>query len=77
MIIPELDELVSKDHDYRKILKLFNWTDLTKPLRNLYSKEGRKGYAVEQGFKILFLQFLEDRRTYSNYLISVQQDSYA
>lgn len=61
MIIAELDEIVSKDHDYRKILKLFNWTDLTKPLRNLYSKEGRKGYAVEQGFKILFLQFLEDR----------------
>jgi len=61
MIIPELDELVSKDHKYRAILGLFDWTELTKPLRNLYSKEGRKGYAVEQGFKILFLQFLENK----------------
>lgn len=61
MIIPELDELVSKDHRYRLILKLFNWTELTLPIRNCYSKEGRKGYAVEQGFKCLFLQFLENR----------------
>ena len=60
MIVPELDELVSENHEYRKILKLFNWTELTKPLRTLYSKEGRKGYSVEQGFKILFLQFLKD-----------------
>jgi transposase len=28
---------------------------------NLYSKAGRRGYAVEQGLKMLFLQFLEIR----------------
>lgn len=61
MIVPNVGELVSADHRYRKLLELVDWTELTKPLRNLYSKEGRKGYAVEQGFRCLFLQFLEDR----------------
>jgi len=61
MIVPNVEQLVAADHKYREILKLINWKELTKPLRNLYSKEGRKGYAVEQGFKCLFLQFLEDR----------------
>ena len=61
MIIPNVEELVSKDHVYRQLVKVTNWSELSKPLRNLYSKEGRKGYPVEQGFKILFLQFLEDR----------------
>ena len=61
MIIPNVEELVAADHRYRAILKLFDWTELTKPLRNLYSKGGRKGYAVEQGFRCLFLQFLEDK----------------
>ena len=31
------------------------------PLRKKYSSLGRRGYAVEQGLKCLFLQFLEDR----------------
>ena len=61
MLIPNVEELVSPDHRYREFLKLVNWTELTKPLCSNYSKEGRKGYAVEQGFKCLFLQFLEDR----------------
>ena len=51
MIIPEVEELIAKDHKYRKILNLFDWSELTKPLRSLYSKQGRKGYAVEQGLK--------------------------
>ena len=61
MIIPNVEELVSSGHRYRAILKLFNWSELTKPLRSCYSHYGRKGYAVEQGFKCLFLQFLEDK----------------
>lgn len=61
MIIPNVEELVAKDHIYRELLKVTDWLELSKPLRNLYSKKGRKGYPVEQGFKILFLQFLEDR----------------
>ena len=61
MIIPNVEELVSPDHRYRAILKLFDWSELTKPIRNCYSKEGRRGYAVEQGFRCLFLQFLENK----------------
>ena len=61
MIIPNVEELVSSEHRYRLILKLFNWRELTQPFRSCYSKEGRRGYAVEQGFRCLFLQFLEDK----------------
>lgn len=61
MIIPNVEELVSANHRYRKLLVVVNWAELAKPLRNLYSQAGRRGYAVEQGLKCLFLQFLEDR----------------
>ena len=61
MLITNVEELVHAEHRYRKLLVLLNWTDLAKPLRRLYSEVGRRGYAVEQGLKCLFLQFLEDR----------------
>ena len=61
MIVPNVEELVAPEHQYRAILRLFDWTELTQPLRSLYSQRGRQGYAVEQGFKCLFLQFLEDK----------------
>jgi IS5 family transposase len=61
MIIPNVEELIAPEHSYRAILKLFDWTELTKPLRSCYSNEGRRGYAVEQGFRCLFLQFLENK----------------
>lgn len=61
MIIPNVEELVDSEHQYRAILSLFDWSELTRPLRSLYSQKGRQGYAVEQGFKCLFLQFLEDK----------------
>ena len=48
MIIPELEELVVPDHHYRAILALLDWTELCRPLRNNYSKHGRKGYAVDE-----------------------------
>jgi IS5 family transposase len=61
MIIPNVEELVAPDHKYRVIYELFDWTELTRSLRSCYSKDGRRGYAVEQGFRCLFLQFLEDK----------------
>ena len=61
MIVPNVEELVAVDHRYRAILKVFDWSELTKPLRSLYAHTGRRGSAVEQGFKCLFLQFLEDK----------------
>lgn len=61
MIVTNVEELVSADHPYRKLLKVVDWVELASPLRNLYSNIGRRGYPVEQGLKCLFLQFLEDR----------------
>ncbi len=61
MIIPNVEELVSADHRYRKLLAVVDWVELANPLRYLYSQVGRRGYPVEQGLKSLFLQFLELR----------------
>ena len=61
MIVPNVEEFVSVEHRYRKLLKLVDWAELGRPLRSLYSDIGRRGYPVEQGLKCLFLQFLEDR----------------
>ena len=43
LLEPNVEDLVAEDHRYRKIYRLFNWMELTKSLRNLYSKQGRKG----------------------------------
>lgn len=55
-----IDELVSPDHAYRRILKLIDFKELTKELRKCYSKLGRAGYSIESGFKALLLQYMED-----------------
>ena len=57
-----LDDLVSEDHIYRKILKILNFKKLTRSLEKLRKNEfvGRKGYSIEQGFKMLLVQFMED-----------------
>ena len=61
MLIPNVEELVSAEQRYRKLLKLVDWVELARPLRVLYSDLGRRGYPVETAVKCLFLQFLEDR----------------
>ena len=38
MIIPNVEELVAAEHSYRAKRILFDWTELTKPLRSCYSK---------------------------------------
>ena len=57
-----LDDLVSEDHMYRKLLFLLNFKKLTRSLEKLRKNIdlGRKGYSMEQGFKMLLLQFVED-----------------
>ena len=60
LIVPTVDELVRADHRYRQMLKLLDLGELTRPLRQLYSDLGRGGYPVEQGFRCLLLQYLED-----------------
>jgi IS5 family transposase len=56
----DINELVSENHPYRKILKLVDFTELTKALRKCYSAKGRAGYPIENGFKALLLQYMED-----------------
>ncbi|MCK4790975.1 MAG: hypothetical protein KAV87_44990 [Desulfobacteraceae bacterium] len=60
MIVPLVEELVRADHPYRRMVKMIGFTELTRPLRKLYSELGRGGYPIEQGFRCLLLQFLED-----------------
>ncbi len=60
MLIPNLEELVAPDHEYQQILKLIDFSKLCYTLRLEYSTIGRAGYPVEQGFKCLLLQFMED-----------------
>lgn len=60
MIIPNLEELVPADHHYRKLLKLVDFEELTRPLKNCYSNLGRSGYPISSGFKCLLIQATED-----------------
>ena len=56
MIIPNLEELVSENHPYRKLLTLINFEELCRPLEKLYGPIGRAGYPVSSGFKCLLIQ---------------------
>lgn len=60
LFITDIEELVSPDHAYRRILELVDFKKLTRELRDCYSDLGRAGYPVESGFKALLLQHMED-----------------
>jgi IS5 family transposase len=56
-----LEQLVRKDHPYRKILSIVDFNSLCKPLHDCYSNDtGVYGYPVESGFKCLLIQQFED-----------------
>lgn len=56
-----IDDLVRQDHPYRTLLKLVDFTNLTRGLQSLLNKKyGRPGYNLESGFKALILQWMED-----------------
>ena len=55
-----LDQLVSKDHSYRKILEILNFNKLIRPLKGIGRETGYIGYGIDRLFKAIFLQFLED-----------------
>lgn len=57
---PSPSAFVAKDHPYRRLIKLIHFGRLTRDLKECYSDLGRSGYPVEQGFKCLVLQFMED-----------------
>ena len=54
------DKLVTENNAFRKIKELVNFTELTQPLRELYSDLGATGFDAEKGFKALVVQFWED-----------------
>jgi IS5 family transposase len=56
-----LEQLVRKDHPYRKILSIVDFSKLCVPLHDCYSKDnGAPAYPVETAFKCLLLQQWED-----------------
>src|SRR5471030_81720 len=56
-----LENLVKKEHPYRKFIELLDFEWLTKPLLELENTEvGRHGYAMTKGFRMLLLQYMED-----------------
>ena len=57
---PSMDELIHKNHSYRKLLAIVEFSELCKPLHCLYKDFGRPGYHVESGFAALVLQWFED-----------------
>lgn len=52
--------VIPKNHAYRKLNRVINFTKLTKPLKSLYSNLGQHGIPVKKGFKALLIQFWED-----------------
>ena len=55
-----LEQLVSKDHQYRKFKSLFNFQAIEAELLAVESAANYKGYGVLRLFKCLLLQFMED-----------------
>lgn len=53
-------KLVIRDHPFRKLNQVINFSELVSPLRNLYSDLGKTGVDIEKGFKALLIQFWED-----------------
>jgi len=70
LYVPNLEELVSKDHEYRKILEIVDFEKLTEGLKVTYSSVGRSAYPVTTAFKCLLIQFMKDLsdREMENYL---------
>ena len=51
---------IPENHPFRKLEKMIDFAELTRPLRDLYSELGTSGIAIEKGFKALLVQFWED-----------------
>lgn len=55
-----LEELVSKDHEYRKFKGLWKFEKVDNLLSQLKANNPNEGYGLERIFKCLLLQFMED-----------------
>ncbi len=60
--IVNLNDLVKKDHPYRKLLSIIDFSGLAKNITNIKNNQavGRAGYSVDACLKMLVLQFMED-----------------
>jgi IS5 family transposase len=54
------DLVVRRDHAFRKLKNIIDFSEVVNPLRHLYSDIGDTGIDIEKGFKALLLQFWED-----------------
>ena len=61
MFETHVEELVRKDHPYRKLLSIINFSKFCKPLKSLLVEDrGCPGYNIESGFTALVLQWMEN-----------------
>ncbi|MBK9499322.1 MAG: transposase [Leptospiraceae bacterium] len=56
----DLNEIVGKDHDLRKVEAMIPFGEIIKGFQSSSSQVGRDGYGVEIGMKCLYLQFRYD-----------------
>lgn len=55
-----LDQMVLRTHRYRRFLKLWNFKEVDRLLKQAKSNNPYEGYGVERVFRCLLLQFMED-----------------
>lgn len=61
MFETHVEELVRKDHPYRKLLSIIDLKQICKPLLGILNeRHGCPGYNIESGFAGLLLQWMED-----------------
>jgi len=68
----DLNKVVKEDHPLRKIFEVINFKTIALGFKEILKSLGRKGYGLELGIRVLFLQFyydlsdrqLEDRLRY-------------
>ena len=61
MFETHIEDLVPKNHPYRKLLSIINFSKFCKPLKDLLVEDrGCPGYNIESGFTALVLQWMED-----------------
>ena len=52
--------IITKDHPFKRINDIINFSELAEPMRATYSTIGAVGIDVEKGIKALLIQFWED-----------------
>jgi transposase, IS5 family len=55
-----LEDLVSKNHNYRKFIKIWSFQFVEKKLKKLEKDNPHKGHGFLRLFKCLLLQFMEN-----------------